>query len=157
MPHDNTHHTLIAAVIQEILAKAGFAVIATWSDERLPRARIHSNENLSLLIGTDGNVLASLEHLVRLVALRRLVSSAQIADFMLDINDYRKKQIDRLAALAQGSAERVIATGRAESLAPMNAFERKIVHTELTSYSDLETQSIGAEPNRRVVIKRISL
>ncbi len=131
---------------EEILAKAGFAGTASWEEGRIS---IRSPENISSLIDP-------FEHLIRLIAYRRL-SKESLPDFILDINDYRKAHSEDLVRIARESAKRVMETGRAESLTPMNAFERKIVHTELAAYGNLQTQSIGTEPNRRVVIKRASL
>jgi len=35
----------------------------------------------------------------------------------------------------------------------MNAYERRVVHMILSEQKDIETESIGDEPNRRVMIK----
>ena len=141
----------------DILARAGFHAEAQWADEHIPRLCITSKENLSALIGKDGLHVGAVEHLIRTMSARKLSYGQSLPDFIVDINDYRKAQTDELVVLARQSAKRVIASGRAESLSPMNGFERKIIHTELAVFEDLETQSIGTEPNRRVVIKRVSL
>ena len=60
----------------------------------------------------------------------------------------------QIAQVAHECAKRVMMTGRAESLTAMNSYERRLVHTELASYTELETSSIGNEPNRRVVIAK---
>jgi len=50
-------------------------------------------------------------------------------------------------------AHRVRISKKAEALVPMSSYERRLVHVELASYADLETESIGEEPKRRIVIK----
>ena len=148
---------LILQTATELIGQAGFHVHADWADESMPRLRITSQEDISVLIGREGQHVGALEHLIRLVLNKRLGRAEPLPDFMLDINDYRKAQTEELLSAVRESAKRVLETGRAESLPPMNAFERKVVHTELTAFGNLETQSIGTEPNRRVVIKRASL
>ncbi len=133
----------------------GFTVDLVWFDDPIPRLCLTSSESLAALVGVAGQHLQALEHLVRLVAVRRL-PGAVMPDFLLDIGDYRKAHLDRLFELADSAAKRVLANGHAEALAPMNAQERKIVHTKLSSYTSLETQSIGIEPNRRIIIKAVS-
>ena len=147
---------IILDTIRDILGKAGFSGKTTWVEGAIPRACVVSEEILSALIGRQGQNLGAFEHLVRVISTKKLPEGEPLTDFILDVNNYRKTHADELITLARMSADRVVSTGRAESLSPMNAFERKIVHTELSTREDLETQSIGTEPNRRVVIKRVS-
>lgn len=142
----------ILGIAQELLSRAGFSVVVVWSDDPLPRLCVTSSESLALLIGTAGQHLQALEHVVRLIASHRLQDGA-MPDFFLDISDYRKGHMLRLFELADAAAKRVLASGHAEALMPMNAQERKIIHTKLAAYESLQTQSIGVEPNRRIVIK----
>lgn len=152
MPHESPK-TIICAAAREIIEKAGFLATATWGDGVIPQVVI-SGSGLSALIGPGGERLSALEHLVRLIALRRVASDERLPDFILDIDNYRRAQIDRVAGLADEMARRVQLTGRAEALPSMTAQERKIIHVTLASYPELTTESIGAEPNRRVVIKK---
>lgn len=144
----------ILEITKSLLDKAGFSVDVSWVDGTVPRVSIQSSEDLSLLIGKQGAHLAALEHIVRLMAIKRMPGEA--VDFVLDANDYRKGHMESLLAAAREKAEAVRATGKAESLAPMNAYERKIVHLELSSYTAITTESIGADPHRRIVIKPLS-
>ncbi len=147
---------IILEVTQELLSRAGFAVEITWAEDPLLRLCISSSDNLTPLIGTTGQHLQSLEHLLRLVVVHRL-SGCTMPDFFLDISDYRKAHFNHLWLLADAAAQRVLVSGHAEALVPMNAQERKIIHTKLSSYVSLETRSVGIEPNRRIIIKAASL
>jgi len=71
----------------------------------------------------------------------------------LDINDYKKRKIKYLKELAKKVADEVALTKKEKILDPMPAYERRIVHLELAQRPDVTTESIGKEPNRRVVIK----
>ena len=106
-----------------------------------------------MLIGKNGQNLGAFEHLVRLVASRRLANPESDLHFIVDINDYRKSRTDYLIGVAKDVAQRVIQTQRAEALSPMSSYERRLVHTELASYREIQTESVGQEPRRRIVVK----
>lgn len=135
----------ILDITQETLARAGLSVTVIWAENVLPRVVITSDSDLSFLIGPQGQTLSALEHLIRL--------ASRDMSVVVDINDYRKVQVERLLSFARERAERVIVNEVAESLDPMNAFERKLIHSALSSFGDITTESIGTEPHRRVVIK----
>ncbi len=141
----------ILKLAESIFQKAGVAVSAQWVDEPIPRILVSSTEDLAPFIGAQGSTLMATEHLLKLLVSRSNGPDAK--DFVLDINNYRKSQSAQLIALARTRAQRVSTTGQAESLAPMNSYERKVIHTELASFTDVITLSIGTEPNRRIVIK----
>ncbi|OGZ75979.1 MAG: hypothetical protein A3G45_02255 [Candidatus Staskawiczbacteria bacterium RIFCSPLOWO2_12_FULL_37_15] len=69
------------------------------------------------------------------------------------MNDYKKSRATYLIDVAKQTVTRVRNTQKAEALFPMSAYERRIVHMELAAYPDIATESVGAEPQRRVVIK----
>ena len=110
-----------------------------------------SDEDMGLLIGKGGHTLDALQELVR-GSVQRLVEGRCLVQ--VDVEDYRKRQRSRIAARAREVARRVKKSGRPESLDPMPAFERKVVHDTVSEIGGLETASEGEEPNRRVVIRR---
>ncbi|PIR71473.1 MAG: hypothetical protein COU43_02475 [Candidatus Nealsonbacteria bacterium CG10_big_fil_rev_8_21_14_0_10_37_25] len=71
----------------------------------------------------------------------------------LDINGYKKKKLDYLKELARSLADEVALTKKEKNLPPMAAYERRIIHLELAGRSDVTTESIGEEPERRVVVR----
>jgi len=107
-------------------------------------------ENPQVLIGQKGINLASFQHLLRILVHREL---NQPVNFVVDINDYKKRKIFHLQSMAFQAVRRVKNSRRVEVLAPMSAFERKIIHSSLARIKGIKTQSLGEEPNRRVVIK----
>ena len=72
----------------------------------------------------------------------------------VEVNDYKKRKEDKLKALANKMANNVIKFRKPIRLEPMSAYERLIIHTELAKRNDVETESQGEEPRRRVVIKK---
>jgi len=106
-------------------------------------------EALGSLIGRKGERLSALQHLVNLMLSRR---TGQWTRVLVDVEDYRGRRERQLAELAQRAADRVIETGKMLQLEPMPALERRWVHLALRDHEGVGTQSIGEEPNRRVVI-----
>jgi spoIIIJ-associated protein len=106
-------------------------------------------DDLGVLIGRRGEKLASLQHLVNLIIARREGQSFRIA---IDVENYRGRREDQLRDVARRAAERVVHTGKIIQLEAMPAVERRIVHMALVENPGVRTQSVGVEPNRRIVV-----
>ena len=116
---------------------------------------VESDKDLSILIGKNGQNLNAFDHVVRLLVARKLGATEEKnpLTFIVDVNDYRKSRTNYLVEIARNVARRVLQTQKAEALAPMSSYERKLVHTELAGYKEIQTESIGQEPRRRIVVK----
>ena len=103
-----------------------------------------------ILIGEKGQTLNEIQGL-----LARILNKKQKEVFYinLDINDYKKKKIEYLKNLARDLADEAVLTKEVKYLPPMPAYERRIIHLELTKRTDIATESEGEEPERKVVIK----
>jgi spoIIIJ-associated protein len=104
---------------------------------------------LNDLIGGDGAVLEALQELTRLAVAQ---STGVRSRLMLDIGGYRAKRRADLTGLAAETAARVAQSGQPERMAPMNPFERKVVHDVVAGVTGVHSESEGEEPNRRVVV-----
>ena len=71
---------------------------------------------------------------------------------LLDIGNYKEKREKTLENLALKLAKSVEKTGKPIKLEPMQAYERKIIHSALQESKTVKTESIGEEPRRRIVI-----
>ena len=109
------------------------------------------DEDMGLLIGRHGLTLEAVQELTRVVVAQK---TGQRARVVVDVEDYRKRQIDRLTARVRESAARVRRTGRSETLEPMNPFLRRIVHTAVAEVDGVDSVSEGEGAERRVVIHR---
>ncbi|PIQ07406.1 MAG: hypothetical protein COW72_00460 [Candidatus Nealsonbacteria bacterium CG18_big_fil_WC_8_21_14_2_50_37_10] len=103
-----------------------------------------------ILIGEGGQTLGEIQHLLKAI-LKRKISEPFFID--LDIVGYKKKKIEYLKELARSMADEVALTKKEKQLAPLPAYARRIIHLELAGRQDVTTESIGQEPERRVVIK----
>lgn len=103
-----------------------------------------------MLIGKNGETMAALELILRLIINKKLASPLS---FSLDVADYRNKRKLELEEMAKRAGESAVRSGRVQLLIPMSAYERRIVHLVLAESEEIETESVGKEPNRRVMIK----
>ena len=106
-------------------------------------------DDLGALIGRRGEKLASLQHIVNLIVGRREGQHHRIA---IDVENYRGRREDQLRDVADRAAKRVIQTGKIIQLEAMPAIERRVVHMALLENPRIRTQSVGVEPNRRIVV-----
>jgi spoIIIJ-associated protein len=109
-----------------------------------------------ILIGQGGQTLFEIQRLLRSVLSKKLNVSSGINNIFylnLDINDYKKKKIEYLKNLAKELADQVSLTKEEKILAPMSAYERRVVHAELAQRMDVITESQGDGFDRHIVIK----
>lgn len=110
------------------------------------------DEDMALLIGRHGQTLEAFQELTRHVVMRKTGLRCRV---VVDVEDYKKRQRDRLVAKAHDIAKRVARTGRSEELEPMTPYERKVVHDAVATMEGVESASRGEDPERRVVISRV--
>jgi len=107
-------------------------------------------ENPQILIGERGQTLIEIQRIFKII-IKKIIKEDIFID--LDINDYKKKKIEYLKELARAAVDEVILTKKEKILAPMPAYERRIVHLELAERKDIITESIGEEPERKIIIR----
>ena len=120
----------------------------TNKDDRVT-IRMFSNKDY-ILIGKEGATLKALETLAK----QYIQNVTGIYyKFNLDVSNYKEKNIKRLEWLAKKTAKEVASTNVPVALDNMTSYERRIVHEVLANDKYVYTESIGEEPNRKVVIK----
>jgi len=110
-----------------------------------------TGENLGLLVGPRGATLGAIEELVRTVVQRQ--TGGHGVRVHVDVGGYRAKRREALAEFARQLAERVRDEDEEQSLEPMGASDRKVVHDVVAEMDGVSTVSEGEEPRRRVVIR----
>ena len=105
------------------------------------------------IIGYRGDCLNAIQYLANIVEQKVNPHAKRV---VVNVGEYKEKREKVLRDLAIRIAGKVEATGRPYKLEPMNAYERRIIHTEIQKYSSVETHSEGVEPNRRLVVTRVS-
>lgn len=118
--------------------------------EKCLYANINGQE-VGNLIGYRGEALYALENILKAIANKK---SGNRVILRLDIENYKQKREKTLQELAIKKAKIVEKTGKLITLEPMQAYERKIIHSVLQNNPKVETRSIGQEPRRRIVISK---
>ena len=108
-----------------------------------------SGSNMGVVIGKRGETLDALQHLASLAVNRGDSSFVKVS---IDTENYREKRNKALENLALKLSEKVLKTGRSTTLEPMNAYERRIIHSALQDKEGVTTYSVGQGVNRKVVI-----
>ena len=108
-----------------------------------------SNENLGFLIGYRGETLYAFQSILSAIAGKDIDKKVRV---ILDIEGYKAKREKTLEELAEKVAKTVIKTRKPVKLELMQEKERKIIHSKLQQNDKVQTESIGEEPNRRIVI-----
>jgi len=141
----------IKKTVKEFFEKATLEVeIEFLSPEDLTLPINLKTEDPQILIGERGQTLFEIQHLLKAILKRKIKENFYID---LDINDYKKQKIDYLKEMARSLADEVALTKKEKILFPMPAYERRIIHLELAGRQDVTTESIGQEPERRIVVK----
>jgi spoIIIJ-associated protein len=123
--------------------------ITTWVDEVGGHIDLEGAD-LDVLVGSNGETLDALQELTRLAVLRQ---SKRRVRLLIDINGFRARQREQLTAMVQAKVKEVIQTREDHEFQPMTPAERKVVHDAVAAMEGVRTESLGEEPNRRVVIR----
>lgn len=106
-------------------------------------------EKTNSLIGYRGENLNALQTLLGAISNKNIEEKTRV---ILDISGYREKRKKVLEELAEKVSKTVIKTRKKVTLEPMSAYERKIIHSKLQNHPKVTTESVGEEPNRKIVV-----
>jgi len=150
-----TPEALAAAkeILEQLMEMLGFEVQVEIKPGETSRLNVvgegTEKESLGALIGRKGERLSALQHLVNLLLSKKVGEWTRV---LVDVEDYRGRRERQLRDLATRAADRVAETGKMLQLEPMPALERRWIHLALREHEGVATQSVGEEPNRRVVV-----
>lgn len=111
--------------------------------------RMFSNHN-PILIGKNGQTLSAFQTIIKQMLLVKYNIKLNI---VLDVENYKAKQLKKLEILSVKTAKEVARTKIEAKMDPMNSYQRRIVHNTVAKFNNVYTESIGEEPNRCIVIK----
>lgn len=106
-------------------------------------------ETVGILIGRRGETLRSLQFLLNTIVQRHVDRWPHLT---IDVGNYRQRRQESLEGLARRVAEQVRATKKPQSLDPMQAYERRIIHMALRNDASVYTESEGVGENRRITV-----
>lgn len=93
-------------------------------------------------------ILPALDHVINLI-----LKKEGLQPHVVDVNYYRKERERLIVELSRAAAKKAMITKQEVDLPPMNGYERRLVHMEITTHPELRTESTGVGKDRRVVIK----
>jgi spoIIIJ-associated protein len=106
-------------------------------------------DDLAVLIGRRAEILNALQYIVNLIISKQVEHWVQV---IIDVQGYRVRHEHQLRQMAQRIADQAMKTGRRQTLEPMSAGDRRIIHLELREHPGVITQSVGEDPTRKVTI-----
>ena len=149
---------IVKTTVEELLEKLGFKCEVEVVREIEEEAGVAKNivvcniktAESNFLIGQYGVNLQSLQHIARMLVRKR---TEDRANFILDVNFYRKEKNSSIISLAKSVAQQAVNEKRAIILRPMSSYERRLVHMELSKNPNIITDSVGEGEDRKVIIK----
>ena len=144
--------TDIQKLLEKLLEMMGFQdinILVSEEQNGVVTFNINTSDS-ALLIGRGGENLIALQYILYVILVKDV---KELPKFSLDVNDYRRDKKSKIEEMAKFAAQKVENSGHTELLMPMTSYERKIVHEIVSQFPNLATQSIGEEPNKRVLIK----
>lgn len=117
-------------------------------DQRVAMVDIEGKD-LSILIGRRSETLNALQYITSLIVNKEL---GRWVPIQIDVQGYRTRRERQLRQLGRRMAEQAIQSGRKQTLEPMPANERRVIHLELRDHPQVFTESVGEEPYRKVTI-----
>lgn len=156
VPFDQLDQAELESVAREIVTRltepflGGTTIAVTTGNDRV-RVCITDVEDPGLLIGRDGQNLASLQYLVTRMLSSRMKALLRV---QIDAGDYRERQDERLRDLAFSLAEKVKAGGRPQVTRPLSSYHRRVIHLALQEDPLIQTHSKGEGEMKRVMIAK---
>lgn len=139
-------------ILQEFLIKMGYGEEVSMSKRDLANETVFEikAKDAKYLIGEKGSNLNSLEYLIKLSCQNKNIETK---NFYIDINDYRRERTKFLQEAARLAAQKASLSKKAVFLPPMPAFDRKVIHSELSINPNITTESDGFGEERHIVVK----
>lgn len=146
---ENLHHEA-KDLLTEILDLMGFFnVVKVINNDRNSIELEIKGDDLGRIIGKEGNTLFALQVLMKTILSRKYKRPVSI---QIDANNYKEKRMVTVKSMALEAAKKALAERKEVALAPMNAWERRVVHTTLMENDQVKTESIGRDKERQVII-----
>jgi spoIIIJ-associated protein len=142
---------LIQTETEELLSKIiDKPEVEVTEDEGVYHVTIKSEEEAPVVIGRHGETIKAIQKILEVVLYKK---SGESVEILVNVNDYREKQKERLEELADRFAQKTKDSRSASYIRGLSSYERKLVHEYVTAnYPDLASYSTGEGRDRRLVI-----
>lgn len=140
-----------ASIVRDILAGAGLAAEVSYSQEEEDISIDVTGDDLGFAIGRRAQTLDAIQLIAYLVS-AKAVDPDDRRRVSVDIDEYRAAREEELFDLADRAVRDALSTGQSVELKPMTSNERRSVHHYLLDNGDVDTHSVGEDPDRRIVV-----
>ncbi len=151
---ETSHYQLkIKTIVEQLLSAMDFSGEVSLKDQGGDFLIVNiQSADAAYLIGRSGENLGALQHIARAIVSKQLAETIRL---IIDVNDYQTNRLESLKETALNLAKEVVERKQQHWLAPMNAYERRVVHLALAGLTGIKTESEGEGSERRVVIKPV--
>lgn len=148
---------VIKKTLEEMLIKLGTdfqKVTIEEKEDNTYSVNIESADDTATLIGHHGETIYSLQHVLKVLCWARTKSKKEF-NIVLDVENYRLRQEEKVINIAERKVDFVRKTGKAQSLPPMSPYFRRVVHLHLMQpeFEDVDTESLEEGDARHLIIK----
>ena len=140
---------VVVMVLETLLRLMGLEGTIELQSNETSKLLDIEGDDLGILIGRQGQTLACLQYIVRLIVTEQLRTWLPLN---IDVCGYKKRRYDYLQQLATRLAEQVTLRRRSVTLEPMPPDERRIIHLTLADHPDVITYSTGEGKDRKLVV-----
>ncbi len=148
---DTRQAQLATSIVSDILAGAGLAAEVEYSQEGDDILIDVSGDDLGFAIGRRAQTLDAIQLIAYLVS-AKAVDPDERRRVSVDIDEYRAAREEELFDLADKAVRDALSSGQQVELKPMTSNERRSVHHYLMDNGDVDTHSVGEDPDRRIVV-----
>lgn len=150
-PDDTRQAEVATDIVSDILAGAGLEAEVEYSQEGEDILIDVSGDDLGFAIGRRAQTLDAIQLIAYLVS-AKAVDPDERRRVSVDIDEYRAAREEELFDLADKAVRDAIASEQPVELKPMTSNERRSVHHYLLDNGDVDTHSVGEDPDRRIVV-----
>ncbi|MGB0872222.1 MAG: protein jag [Solirubrobacterales bacterium] len=148
---DTRQAQLATSIVSDILAGAGLTAEVEYSQEGDDILIDVSGDDLGFAIGRRAQTLDAIQLIAYLVS-AKAVDPDERRRVSVDIDEYRAAREEELFDLADKAVRDALSSGQQVELKPMTSNERRSVHHYLMDNGDVDTHSVGEDPDRRIVV-----
>lgn len=126
------------------------AKIEVHEEEGMYRVDIQAEDEAPAVIGRHGETIRAIQKILEVIVYK---ATGERADLIINVNDYREKQVERLEYIADQAAAKVQERQSSTYLRGFSSYERRVMHEHVSkTYPDLKSYSLGEGRDRRLVI-----
>ncbi len=147
MDRIETIKTETESLLSKMISKCEVEV---QEDEGIFQILIKAEDEAPTVIGRHGETIRAIQKILEVMLYKQFGEPVSI---LVNVNDYREKQKERLEGLATQFAEKAKESKEPEYIRGLSSYERKMIHEYITSnHPDLTTYSVGEGKDRQLVV-----